>query len=59
MSARVPIIAAGLIVALMARQLMPRSSGLTYKGRDATRYVPLNIITFWLVLGVTAVLCIL
>jgi len=51
------IAALGCAAAMAARHFMTSQSGLTYTGSQVTRYVPCNIVAFWLLLGVTASSC--
>jgi hypothetical protein len=51
------IAAVGCVAAIAARQFMTSQSGLTYTGSQVTRYVPCNIVAFWLLLGVPALSC--
>jgi hypothetical protein len=51
------ILAAGSIVAFVARRLVTTSSGPTFTRPDTTIYVPFNIVMFWLSIAVAIILC--
>jgi hypothetical protein len=57
MRGSIGIIAAGLLVAFITRRFVTYSSGLTYTTPSVTRYVPYNIVAFWLSIAITAILC--
>jgi hypothetical protein len=59
MKATVGIITIGLLVAFVARRFVTGHSGLTYTSPSETRYVPYNVIVFWMLIATTIVLCIL
>ncbi len=42
---------AGVLAAGALRRLVPPTSGITLHFRRSTRYVPANVIAFWLVLA--------
>jgi hypothetical protein len=56
---RILILVIGFLVAAAARRFVTTSSGLTYTGPQATKYVSYNVVLFWLVIVVTVVLCLL
>jgi hypothetical protein len=58
MKIRVLLLAAGLLAAVLARRFVTISSGLTYTLPSATRYIPFNIVIFWLLIIATVVVCI-
>jgi hypothetical protein len=51
------ILAAGLLVAFVTRRFVTYSSGLTYTTPKVTRYLPYNIVGFWLSIAIAAILC--
>jgi hypothetical protein len=59
MSVRVLILATGLLAAVVARRFITNWIGLTYTTPNETRYVPLNVVVFWLLIFVAVVLCLL
>jgi len=57
MRGTIAIIAVGLLVAFVTRRFVTYSSGLTYTTPSATRYIPYNIVGFWLSIAITAIVC--
>lgn len=57
MRGTIAIIVAGLIGAFVMRRFVTYSSGLTYTTSNVTRYIPYNVVGFWLSIAVTAILC--
>ena len=57
MRGTIAIFAAGLVVAFATRRFVTYSSGLTYTTPSVTRYIPYNIVGFWLSIAIAAILC--
>jgi hypothetical protein len=57
MRGAIAIFATGLLVAFAIRRFVTYSSGLTYTRPSTTRYVPYNIVGFWLSIAITSILC--
>ncbi len=56
MKTTLSILVIGFLVALAARRWVTGWSGLTYTHPNATRYIPFNVVRFWLVIVTTMML---
>ena len=57
MNARIAVLVIGALAALGVRLFGSRRSGLTCTGKNETRYIPFNIVLFWLCIVATLVVC--
>jgi hypothetical protein len=57
MRVAIGILAAGLIVAFVARRFVTNWSGLTLTRPNGTIYVPFNLFVFWVSIAVAIILC--
>jgi hypothetical protein len=59
MKVRILILTIGLLTGAGAQRFVTGASGLTYTMPSGTRYVPYNVVAFWLLVAITAILCLI
>ena len=57
MKARILTLMVGFLAAAAARHFITTSAGSTFALPNETRYIPYNLVAFWLLIAITAILC--